>query len=196
MGVSHASYGNYPVNRGDKSRTPWTSTDFFPWKFHIEFIPLQKNYQQITFISNKKKLVLSENEEWFFNVKSNDWGKQKMSRRQHQGDFTSKPGENPNKATMTEDNTEVNDNYMSFRKQIDQYLHDASLHGLRFIGNRKITWFERFVWSFSRILFFLFKFPPKYFCPIDSSSYVRWHWLSIYRQHSFKSSGFSGPHQQ
>lgn len=68
-----------------------------------------------------------------------------MSRRQHQGDFTSKPGENPNKATMTEDNTEVNDNYMSFRKQIDQYLHDASLHGLRFIGNRKITWFERFV---------------------------------------------------
>lgn len=31
----------------------------------------------------------------------------------------------------------------TFRKHLDQYLHQGSLHGLRYIGERTITWFER-----------------------------------------------------
>lgn len=34
---------------------------------------------------------------------------------------------------------------MSFRKQLDDYLREGTLHGLRYIGDRTITWFERFV---------------------------------------------------
>lgn len=29
------------------------------------------------------------------------------------------------------------------RKTIDKYLENASLHGLRYIGDRSLTWFER-----------------------------------------------------
>ena len=34
---------------------------------------------------------------------------------------------------------------MTFRKHLDQYLDQASLHGLRYIGDRTLTWFERWV---------------------------------------------------
>lgn len=33
---------------------------------------------------------------------------------------------------------------LTWRQQLDQYLESASLHGLRYIGNRSLTWFERF----------------------------------------------------
>lgn len=36
-------------------------------------------------------------------------------------------------------------NKRALRKHLDQYCHDATLHGLRYIGDRTLTWFERFV---------------------------------------------------
>lgn len=33
----------------------------------------------------------------------------------------------------------------AIRMHVDQYCRDATLHGLRYIGDRKLTWFERFV---------------------------------------------------
>lgn len=30
------------------------------------------------------------------------------------------------------------------RKTLDRYLENASLHGLRYIGDRELTWFERY----------------------------------------------------
>lgn len=61
----------------------------------------------------------------------------KISRRQQRVDVDTqemrKETANPSRAAAE----------ISLRRHFDQYLSNATLHGLRFIGDRQLTWFER-----------------------------------------------------
>lgn len=62
-----------------------------------------------------------------------------MSRRHHRNEDMPKPSARQSLAAVR-----INDRKRGFRKHFDQYCHDASLHGLRYIGDRTLTWFERY----------------------------------------------------
>lgn len=69
-----------------------------------------------------------------------------MSRRFTQNDTPSKPPTKPNTAGTFKVNGNENSNSLAaFSGNLHQYFNDATLHGLRYIGDRTLTWFERFV---------------------------------------------------
>lgn len=83
------------------------------------------------------------------------------------------------------DNKQQKSRTITCRRIVDKYLNNGSLHGLRYIGDRSLTWFERciaFNWDFfdgerfsygpQKLDFILF------FAESFSSSYSLWHCVS------------------